>query len=66
MLRFTKQLAISTEVEEIAVTGMDVAMAVEMATVEMVVVATDTITHTRKHHNLLQLCLLPHNMRKEW
>ena len=66
MLRFTKQLAIPTEVEEMAVAGMDIAMVVEIVVVKMVVVATDTITHTRQHHNIMQMCLLPHNMRKQW
>ena len=66
MLRFTKQLAISTEVEEMTVTGMDVAVVVDMMTMEMVAAAADTITHTRQHHNLLQLCLLPRNVRKQW
>ena len=66
MLQFTTQLLISTEVEEMAVAGIYSAVVVDMVTVEMVVVATDTITHTRQHYNLMHLCLLPHNMRKQW
>ena len=67
MLRFAKQLAISTEVKEMAVARMDVVVVVEMeAAVNMVAVAADMITHTRQHYDLMQLCLLPHNMRKQW
>ena len=47
MLRFTKQLAIPTEVEEMAVAGMDIAVVVEMVAVEMVAVEADKITHIR-------------------
>ena len=64
MLRFTKQHAIPTEVEEMAVAGMDVAVVVEMVVMELVDVAADAKTYNRQHHNLLQLCLLPNNMHK--
>ena len=54
MLRFAKQLAISTEVKEMAVARMDVVVVVEMeAAVDMVAVAADMITHTRQHYNLM-------------
>ena len=66
MPRFTKQHTISTEVEEMAVAGMDVTVVVEMVAVELVDVTADAKTHNRHHHNLLQLCLLPNNIHKQW
>ena len=66
MPRFTKQLAIPKEVEEMVVAGMDVTVVEEMVAVELVDVVADAKTHNRQHHNLLQLCFLPNNMHKQW
>ena len=66
MLWFIKQIATSTEVEEMAVAGINVTVVVEIVTVEMVATEADKITHIRQHHNLMQLCLLPYNMQKQW
>ena len=47
MLQFTKHHAITTEVEEMAVVGMDVTVVVEGVVVELVDVVVDAKTHNR-------------------